>query len=255
MRAAGLQRPEGGQAAAGGVEQRHRVDAHVARRRRPDLGDIAARCSIRPRWCSRAPLGKPVVPDVYWIWAGSSAGRHGGQRRRSPPEPGTRRSREGRRRRAGRAARRGRSSTTRAIGLPAVTRADEDIPTALDWCSTYASSRGLVGRVDRHQGQAGQRRAELDDHPLRDVGRPDGDALAGAEALRAARGRTARRGSAARRRSTSGGARRRREPPGRSAAPNARPRAVEHRRSWIRSSGRCWVPPGTTSRAIVVRSS
>jgi hypothetical protein len=24
-----------------------------------------------PRWCSRAPLGNPVVPEVYWIWAGS----------------------------------------------------------------------------------------------------------------------------------------------------------------------------------------
>src|SRR5581483_10938158 len=24
------------------------------------------------RWASRAPFGNPVVPDVYWIWAGSS---------------------------------------------------------------------------------------------------------------------------------------------------------------------------------------
>ena len=40
----------------------------------------------------------------------------------------------------------------------------------------------LVRRVDRHQDQAGQRRAELDHLPLGDVGRPHRDALAGREA-------------------------------------------------------------------------
>src|SRR5437879_3472163 len=27
---------------------------------------------VMARWASRAPFGNPVVPDVYWIWAGSS---------------------------------------------------------------------------------------------------------------------------------------------------------------------------------------
>jgi hypothetical protein len=34
--------------------------------------------ATRPRWGSIAPLGKPVVPDVYWIWAmspGATSGR------------------------------------------------------------------------------------------------------------------------------------------------------------------------------------
>ncbi len=33
---------------------------------------------VRPRWCSSAPLGKPVVSEVYWIWAMSS-GRTSGR--------------------------------------------------------------------------------------------------------------------------------------------------------------------------------
>ena len=36
-----------------------------------------------PRWCSRAPLGNPVVPDVYWIWA-ASPGRTPGSEPVSP---------------------------------------------------------------------------------------------------------------------------------------------------------------------------
>ena len=27
----------------------------------------------KPRWCSKAPFGKPVVPDVYWIITASLA--------------------------------------------------------------------------------------------------------------------------------------------------------------------------------------
>ena len=30
-----------------------------------------------PRWCSSAPLGNPVVPDVYWICAGSPGATEG----------------------------------------------------------------------------------------------------------------------------------------------------------------------------------
>lgn len=26
---------------------------------------------VSPRWCRSAPFAKPVVPDVYWIWAAS----------------------------------------------------------------------------------------------------------------------------------------------------------------------------------------
>ena len=33
---------------------------------------VSAPLLTSPRWCSSAPLGKPVVPDVYWIITGSS---------------------------------------------------------------------------------------------------------------------------------------------------------------------------------------
>ncbi len=38
-----------------------------------------------PWWCSRAPLGKPVVPEVYWICTGSVGATSGSAAARSPP--------------------------------------------------------------------------------------------------------------------------------------------------------------------------
>src|SRR6266581_2101732 len=40
---------------------------------------------VIPLWWRTAPLGKPVVPEVYWIWAGSS-GRTSGNRSVAEPE-------------------------------------------------------------------------------------------------------------------------------------------------------------------------
>jgi hypothetical protein len=38
-----------------------------------------------PRWDSTAPLGGPVVPDVYWIWAGSPGLTSGSVMPGAPP--------------------------------------------------------------------------------------------------------------------------------------------------------------------------
>ena len=55
--------------------------ASSARRRRPARDPRGARRTrallVRPRWCSSAPLGEPVVPDVYWICAASSGATFG----------------------------------------------------------------------------------------------------------------------------------------------------------------------------------
>ncbi len=39
---------------------------------------------IRPRWCSSAPFGKPVVPEVYWICTASPGRTRGSPRRTGP---------------------------------------------------------------------------------------------------------------------------------------------------------------------------
>ena len=33
----------------------------------PDRVEKIRALLVRPRWCSSAPFGNPVVPDVYWI--------------------------------------------------------------------------------------------------------------------------------------------------------------------------------------------
>ena len=68
---------ERAEAAAGGVEQRERVHVRLARREVEPRRASAGRCWSAPRWCRSAPLGKPVVPDVYWIWTGSSGATSG----------------------------------------------------------------------------------------------------------------------------------------------------------------------------------
>ena len=60
------------EAATRGVEQRERVHVGLARREARTRPASAGALFVRPRWCSSAPFGKPVVPDVYWIWTGSS---------------------------------------------------------------------------------------------------------------------------------------------------------------------------------------
>ena len=43
----------------------------------PPSGNLARGAMLRdvlmtPRWCSHAPFGKPVVPEMQWIWTMSS---------------------------------------------------------------------------------------------------------------------------------------------------------------------------------------
>ena len=60
-----------GDPAAADVEQRHGVDAGVAGPGEPGaLGQKRERVD-HAAVVQDAPLGKPVVPEVYWIWSGS----------------------------------------------------------------------------------------------------------------------------------------------------------------------------------------
>src|SRR5829696_4254036 len=43
----------------------------------PDRSIVWAPLLTNPRWCNNAPFGKPVVPDVYWIIAGSDGAGSG----------------------------------------------------------------------------------------------------------------------------------------------------------------------------------
>ena len=96
-------------------------------------------------------------------------------------------------------------SSDSAIGLPRNSGQQEDAGRAR-LLQHVLELAGLVRRVDGHQDQAGQRRAELEHLPLRDVRRPHRHALARARSARAARARSARRRRAARRTSSAAAA-------------------------------------------------
>ena len=96
-----------------------------------------------PRWWSSAPLGNPVVPDVYWIWAGSPGATSG---RPTPGDAGARNSfqpvmsagaaaSDGKRIASRRPGSSGRTSSRKAaIGLR--NSGTRKMPEAPDWRST-----------------------------------------------------------------------------------------------------------------------
>ena len=133
-----------------------------------------------PRWCSTAPLGKPVVPEVYWICAGAGGLTSGSARSGVPSAQNASQSANGI---ASRSA--GRSPRTccniSAIGLAAVLRDQEDPGRARLAQHVRQLPRPQRG-VDRHQGHAGQAGGQLQHHPLGDVVGPDRDAVARGEA-------------------------------------------------------------------------
>ncbi len=94
---------------------------------------------VRPRWVNTAPLGKPVVPEVYWIWAGSSGPTAG----RAATGEGWANSASGSvmsttSRRAGSSA--ATLAAICAMGLPRCSGV-RNSPTERDWRSTKSSSR------------------------------------------------------------------------------------------------------------------
>ena len=141
-------------------------------------------------WCdSVAPLGKPVVPEVYWMLIGSSKASVAARSRSAAGSPSGRRQRRPSRRR------RGRSTSARArsrldhrpvvAGLVARPRRPAgDMPDCLQHVRQLV---GAVGRVDVDQDRADLRRGVLDEHPLGAVRRPDADPVALGDRRRASR--------------------------------------------------------------------
>ena len=98
------------------------------------------RCALltSPRWCSSTPLGKPVVPEVYWICTSSPGVTAGSGVSASPVATNSAQSANDTTSR--RSARAGRTfSTVAVIGLPR-NCAMWNRPTLCDVRSTYSSS-------------------------------------------------------------------------------------------------------------------
>ena len=96
---------------------------------------------VNPRWCSSAPLGKPVVPDVYWICTGSSGPTSGSCSVDVPDARNASKSVKAIASRSPGSSLRTVSSDC-AIGLPR-NSGSRKIPAAPDCSSTYLSSPGL----------------------------------------------------------------------------------------------------------------
>ena len=132
-----------------------------------------------PRWCSTAPLGKPVVPEVYWICAAAcgltSGSARSGARLGAERLPVGERDHLAQRRQVAayllhhlghRAGAVGRDQEN-AVGL----RLAQHV------CQLLRPQRG----VDRHHGDPGQAGGQLQDHPFGDVVGPHRDTVPGAE--------------------------------------------------------------------------
>ncbi len=173
------------------------------------------------RWLRVAPLGNPVVPDVYWMLIASvllEAGLDLRQALGADPL--------------------GAGERSRQLSVPMRTTCSRPGDVAADLLDHRGVVAGLerrrghdhpdaglaqhvpqlvrpVGGVDVDEDRADLRRGELDDDPLGAVRRPDADPVALLDARRrAGRGPPRRRPAAARPRSTAGPARRRRAPRG-----------------------------------------
>ena len=186
------------QAAAGDVEQRHRVHARFPGPHPDGVGG-------QPRVVGQAAVGehRGLRPAGG---AGGVQDLRAGCRGR-PPAGGRRRPmrRNGPIRRAGspRAAPAG--GRARWPGSPAASCRGAPPPGRPAGAGVPEHVRQLVrlvGRVDRHQRDPGEPGGELEQHPLGAVARPHRDPVAGPEPRASARGRRARPRRAARRSAT-----------------------------------------------------
>ena len=140
-------------------------------------------------WVSVAPLGEPVVPDVYWMLIASS---NCSQASRSASSSSPTRSPSARNasqsssstiasRSSGQAPRTS-ASMRHVVGLAEAAGEDEHAHAGL--LQRVGELARLVGRVDRDEDRADARGRELRHDPLVAVGRPDADALTHADAVR-----------------------------------------------------------------------
>ena len=137
------------------------------------------------RWLRVAPLGKPVVPEVYWMLIGSCGSSDAARVRRSSGADalaGGQQARPAVRVVEVDDALQGRVLLGRVRDHRAVVarlerrRADQQPHPAL--VDDVGELVGAVGRVDVDQDRADLRGRELDERPLGAVGSPDADAVA-----------------------------------------------------------------------------
>ena len=164
----------------------------------PPSGNPACRAPAKraaltptPRWCRQAPLGWPVVPDVNWICAISSGATSGSGLGRRSGRQELRTTTTARSLPAGRAGPARTSSTTASRSRPRYSVL-HDQPDRLGLRQDIGEFLRQIGRIDRDQREARQRRAELDQHPFRAIRGPDRHMLTGGKALPAGRAPPAR---------------------------------------------------------------
>ena len=142
---------------------------------------VSAPLLSSPRWRSRAPFGKPVVPEVYWIMTaivGSDRRQLdalvvAGGDERIPVVEADDLAQFG-------AVRRHRLHRLQhRVAAKAVDDEDAGRARLLQHILDFAGAKGRVDGDENHAGHAG---AEFEHHPFRQVLRPDGNALARLEA-------------------------------------------------------------------------
>ncbi len=134
-------------------------------------------------------MGRPVVPDVYWICTGAEARRPAA---REPVAAGVRPEAEN-------AAQPSNEDDVAQLGQVAADLAErrrqvvaamlagEEEPLRARLTQHVGELLGAVRRIDRHQHEPRERGAELEEDPLRPVGRPHRDVIARRETGRSAR--------------------------------------------------------------------
>ena len=136
---------------------------------------------VSPRWVNIAPLGTPVVPEVYWIWTMSS-GLTSGSSAVAGAE--ARNSSHSLKKATSRSAGRSGRTSSRYFSIGLRNSRTRKIPADWDCARTCRSSAGRYAGLTVTESQAGEGRPELQDNPLRQVGRPHRDALSGGEPCR-----------------------------------------------------------------------
>ena len=170
---------ERAESAAGGVEERKRVHVGVARREaaQPEAQPRVVRQSaVVQQRALRKARGAGRVLDLDRI-VGLDVGQLLGRRTRV--QEGIELRKRDRLAQAGQLAAHTRERLRHRV---APELGQQDDPRRARLLEDIGQLAGPVGGVDRHEGHAGQRGAELDDHPLRDVRRPHGHPFTGLEA-------------------------------------------------------------------------
>ena len=142
---------------------------------------VSAPLLSSPRWRSRAPFGKPVVPEVYWIMTGSSGLTAGSLMPSSSPAAmkASQSSKQMISRSSGQFARHRLHRLQHRVAAKTVDDEDAGRARLLQHIFHLPRAKRRVHGDEDHARHAG---AEFEHHPFRDVLRPDGNALARLEA-------------------------------------------------------------------------